>query len=147
MTHKLTFQEGGIQLGQEEWIGCFGRESQNEKLEYIEENIRISVLLDSKSSKDEALEINVSLPHGDPVVPIKGRQLSEARLEGNNSGSRDPLEEIYRDPLEEIYNLRRDMENINQAVEAGMTEGNIQETFQLKLSLRVIYLNMWKRFI
>lgn len=139
MTHKLTFQEGGIQLGQEEWIGCFGRESQNEKLRYIEENIRNSVLLDSKSDKDEALEINVSLPHGDPVVPIKGRQLSEVSLEGNNSRSRDPLEEIY--------NLRRDMENINQAVGAGMTEGNSQETFQLKSSLRVIYLNMWKRFI
>lgn len=139
MTHKLTFQEGGIQLGQEEWIGCFGRESQNEKLRYIEENIRNSVLLDSKSDKDEALEINVSLPHGDPVVPVKGRQLSEASLEGNNSRSRDPLEEIC--------NLRRDMENINQAVGAGMTEGNIQETFQVKSSLRVIYLNMWKRFI
>ena len=31
------------------------------------------MLLDSKSDKDEALEINVSLPHGDPVVPVKGR--------------------------------------------------------------------------
>lgn len=48
-------------------------------------------------------------------------------MEGNNSRSRDPLGDIY--------NLRRDMENINQAVGAGMTEGEYSRNFLVKIIL------------